>query len=271
MARYYFPKMVTKLSDYIESCEMCLKRKMPKVEPCPGIQPIEVDHLDIGGCISYDFKGPLPVSNKSALYQCNNRYVLVIIDHATRYVMALPTPTMEAGVVAEIILSFWIPRFGIPRTIISDLAKTFAGKVLRTIYEALQIDINLTASYNPNANGLCEQVNRNISSLLRVMMDEGIEEWPKKLNVLFSAYNASPQTSTGYSPNYLIYGRELIEPLDTFIQHSNGKGTKERRVLAELEQRLRLRRKALEVLQLKFEEINEKVRIKSAERVRGGR
>ena len=265
MARYYFPKMVTKLADYIENCFDCVKRKLPKKDPRPEIQPISVDHSDIGGTISYDFKGPLPPSDKSTLYQCTNRFVLVIIDHASRYVQAYPTPTMEAKVVAEIMISHWIPRFGIPRVIISDRAKTFAGSVLRTIYNAMHIEVNLTAAYNPSCNGLVEQVNRNISNLMRVLMDEGINNWPNKLNMLFSAYNATPHSTTGYSPNYIIFARELIEPLDTLLCYTGVRGTKEQRVMTELEERVRLRRKALEILQEKMDAINVKVRTKSAE------
>ena len=263
--RYYFPKLAVRLSGYIDRCEQCLKRKMPKRPPRPEIQPIVVDHLSIGSLISYDFKGPLPMSSKSTLYQCNNRFALVIIDHSTRYALAYPTPTMESGVIAEIILNHWIPRFGVPSMIISDRAKSFSGAVIRAIYKALQIEVSLTASYNPAANGLCEQVNRNISSLMRVLLNNDVENWPSKLNVVFSAYNSFPQTSTGYSPNYLVYGRELIEPLDTLLQHTGVEGAKANRAVNELEQRLRLRRQALEMLQAKFNKANEKVRVESAE------
>ena len=242
LSRYYFPKMAVRVAEYIESCELCIKRKMPKRNPQPQATPLSFDAQEIGGCISYDFKGPLPLSTKSALYQSKNRYVLCIIDHATRYVMAVPTPTMEAAVVAEIIISSWIPRFGCPRVVISDRAKNFTGKVMRTIYQALQVDVNLTASYNPSANGLIEQVNRNISSLLMIALEETVEEWPKHLNLLFSAYNASPQTTTHYSPNFLVYGRELVEPLDLCLRMDAIKGRKQRQIVEELEQRLKIRR-----------------------------
>ena len=215
--RYYFPNLITRLTEHIESCRPCIRRKMPSRKPKPALQPIPVDHLDIGGTISYDFKGPLPTSSKSVLYQCHNRFVLSIVDFATRYVLAVPTPSMEARVVAEVILSAWIPRFGVPRTVISDRAKSFTGIVMKTIYGALQVDVNITAAYNPNANGLIEQTNRNISSLLMVMLEEGVEDWPKKLPIVFSAYNATPQCYTGHSPNFLVMGREIIEPLDLFL------------------------------------------------------
>ena len=261
ISRFYFPYMITRLTDHINKCEPCLKRKMPRKEPKPEIQPLgmEGENLEIGACISYDFKGPLPVADKTALYQCKNRFVLVIIDHATRYVLAYPTPSMDARVVSEIILSHWIPRFGVPRYVISDRAKTFTGKVMSTIYKALQIEIRLTASYNPACNGLVEQVNRNISSLLMVMVEDKIDEWPKHLNLLFSAYNASPHSTTGYSPNFLVYGRELIEPLDTIIRTDGITGKKERGVLQDLEERLKVRRRALELIELKYKEASEKV------------
>ena len=114
---------------------------MPKRLPKPELYPIEYDSQDIGGTISYDFKGPLPTSTKTALNQCNNRYVLVIIDHATRYVVATPLPTMEASLVSDVMLSSWIPRFGVPRVVISDRARNFTGKVMKTIYKALQVDM----------------------------------------------------------------------------------------------------------------------------------
>ena len=265
VGKFYFPNMVPRLAEYINSCPYCIKRKMPKNTPRPVIQPIEVDHGDIGGVISYDFKGPLPTAEKSILYQHRSRFVLVIIDHATRYVMAHPTPTMEAKVVAEIMISRWIPNFGVPRTVISDRAKSFTGTVMRTVYGALEVDMQLTAAYNPACNGLCEQVNRNISSLLFIMVEEGGDDWAKKINLLFSAYNASVQSSTGYSPNFLVYGRELIEPIDLHLNRQCPKDAKGRQVLEELEERLRLRRRALDLLQIRQEETN----AKRAERSKG--
>ena len=258
-ARFYFPCLVSRLTEFIENCEDCLKRKMPKRTPKPVNQPLQFEHTEIGSCISYDFKGPLPVADKSILHQYKSRYVLVIIDFSSRYVMAFPTPTMESRVVAEFMLSHWITKFGVPQIVISDRAPTFTGKVMSTIYKALQVEMRLTASYNPAANGLVEQVNRNISSLLMVMLEDGVSDWPKKLNILFSAYNASPQITTGYSPNYIVFGRELVEPVDLVLGSKGITGAKEKGVLEELKGRLKLRRRALELLELRFMKSNEKV------------
>lgn len=264
--RFYFPCMVPRLAEFINSCEFCLKRKMPKMEPRPAINPIAVDHRDIGGLVSYDFKGPLPCSQGSKLYPHKCRYILVVIDHATKYSIGHACPTMESSVVAEVMLGRWIPLMGVPRMVLSDRARTFSGTVMRTIYKALGVEVVHTAAYNPNCNGLVEQQNRLISNLLFVMLEESADEWPKQLNLLFSAYNASPQSATGYSPNFLVLGREIIEPTDFMLYQQAAQDAKGQRAFEELEDRMRLRRRALELLQLKFEEKREKTYTESKEK-----
>ena len=267
--QFYFPHLMAKLTNHIQSCKPCLRRKMPLRGNKPPVQPIEFDTYDLGGCIGYDFKGPLPSSSKSVLHQCINRYILIVIDYASRYVMAFPTPTMEARVVSEIILTAWIPFFGVPRVIISDRAKYFTGKVMTAIFGALQVDMNLTASYNPQCNGLTEQINRNISNLLGVMLEEEVDEWPKHLKLLFSAYNSTPQCTTGISPNFVVFGRELVQPLDLILNTGAAVNAKSRNVVAELEERLQVRRKALDLLNLRFMEAQDKVRKEQSRKVRG--
>ena len=235
--QFHFPNLMAKLTEHINTCKPCLRRKMPLRPNKPPIQPIEFDCGDLGGCIGYDFKGPLPNSSKSVLYQSVNRYVLVIVDYASRYVRAFPTPTMEARVVVDIILTGWIPLFGVPRVVISDRAKNFTSKIMKAIYKALQVDMKLTASYNPQCNGLTEQTNRNISILLGIMMEDEVEDWPGKLQLIFSAYNASIHCTTGFSPNYIVFGRELVQPLD-LILNTGAADAKTRQVVLELEERV---------------------------------
>ena len=56
-----------------------------------------------------------------------------------------------------------------------------------------------------------------------------------------------------------MYGRELVEPLDLCLRMDAIKGRKQRQIVEELEQRLKIRRKALELLNLRYEEAGEKV------------
>ena len=54
ISRFYFPYMITRLTDHINKCEQCLRRKMPRKEPKPEIHPLgmEGENLEIGACIN---------------------------------------------------------------------------------------------------------------------------------------------------------------------------------------------------------------------------
>ena len=40
------------------------------------------------------------------------------------------------------------------------------------------------------------------------------QDWCQHLPYIMSAYNSSKHEGTNYSPNYLVYGREIRMPLD---------------------------------------------------------
>ena len=46
------------------------------------------------------------------------------------------------------------------------------------------------------------------------MVSESQKDWQDKLSVITAAYNAAQHEATGYSPYYLMYGREYCTPLD---------------------------------------------------------
>ena len=85
--------------------------------------------------------------------------------------------------------------------------------------------------------GLTEQTNRNISILLGIRMEDEVDNWPGKLQLIFSAYNSSIHCTTGFSPNYIVFGRELVQPLD-LILNTGAADAKTRQVVLELEERV---------------------------------
>jgi len=46
---------------------------------------------------------------------------------------------------------------------------------------------------------------------------ENQKDWDTKLPFVMAAYRASQHESTGYSPNFLVFGRELRAPLDVVL------------------------------------------------------
>ena len=150
--------------------------------------------------------GPLPRS------RTGNRFVLVVVDYATRYPEAIPHRTVDAEQVAEALMGFF-STVGIPVEILTDQGSNFMSKLLKEVYHLMGVKPICTSPYHPQTDGFVERFNQTLKAMLRRSAEEG-KDWDKlPLYVLF-AYREVPQETTGFSPFELLYGREVRGPLD---------------------------------------------------------
>ena len=63
-------------------------------------------------------------------------------------------------------------------------------------------------------DGLVERFNQTLKAMLRRTAREEGKDWDKLLPYLLFAYREVPQSSTGFSPFELLYGRPVRGPLD---------------------------------------------------------
>ena len=77
-----------------------------------------------------------------------------------------------------------------------------------------QIRILRTTPYRPEGNGSCERFNRTLISMLGTLPDDFKSKWPHHISTLVDAYNCTCSNATGFSPYYLLYGRQPLLPID---------------------------------------------------------
>ena len=154
-----------------------------------------------------DIVGPLPRSRSGM------RYILVICDYATHYPEAIPLKSFDADHVAEALLTFF-SRVGIPSEILTDQGSNFTSQLLMEIYRLLHVHPIRTTPYLPQTDGLVERFNQTLKSMLKKTTVEEGKDWDRLIPYLLFAYQEVPQSSTGFSPFELVFGRPVRGPMD---------------------------------------------------------
>ncbi|PIK59722.1 hypothetical protein BSL78_03385 [Apostichopus japonicus] len=154
-----------------------------------------------------DLVGPLqPLTDKG------NRYILTLVDYATRYPEAVPLQRIETERVAEALIEIF-SRVGVPEEILSDMGTQFTSDLMKEVGRLLSLKQMNTSPYHPMCNGLVEKFNGTLKRMLRRMCSERPSDWDRYLPALLFAYREAPQESLGFSPFELLYGRTVRGPL----------------------------------------------------------
>lgn len=106
---------------------------------------------------------------------------------------------------------------GAPRQLLTDRGRTFLSAVVDEILRSCNTKHKFTTSYHPQTNGLTERLNRTITDMLAKYVAADHQDWDIHLPYVTFAYNSSRHDTAGYSPFYLLYGREPALPLDTLL------------------------------------------------------
>src|SRR5688572_22623507 len=206
---FYWPKMYEDIRTYIESCDSCQRRGRARRKE--RLLPLKVgapfDKIGI------DIKGPLPLTTKG------NRYLVVAMDYFTKWPEAKAIPNAQAKTVARFIFDEIICRHGVPKEILSDRGTHFNNNLIEELCHRYDTKHRLTSSYRPQTNGMVERFNRTIGASLAKLIipkDEN-KEWDDYVNAVLLAYRTKKHETTGFTPFYLVYGRQARLPIELMV------------------------------------------------------
>ncbi len=112
-SRFYWPKMMFDVQEYIKNCGACITRKSPGQRAAPLHQITSSGPMDL---VCIDFLTVEPDSKGMS-------NVLIITDHFTRYAQAFPSKNQKALSVAKILVEKYFIHYGLPARIHSDQGK----------------------------------------------------------------------------------------------------------------------------------------------------
>ncbi|KAK7945434.1 hypothetical protein WMY93_001162 [Mugilogobius chulae] len=202
--RFYWPRMSSEVEQYIKTCGRCISRKTLPQRSSPLNQITSNGPLDL---VCIDFLQIEP--DKKGIAN-----VLVVTDHFTRYAQAFPTKDQKSVTVAKVLWEKYFVHYGLPARIHSDQGRDFESRLIKELLSMLGIRKSRTSPYHPQGDAQPERFNRTLLSMLGTLENVRKQNWSQHISQLVHAYNCSKNESTGYSPYFLMFGRNARLPVD---------------------------------------------------------
>jgi len=100
----------------------------------------------------------------------------------------------------------------VPLQLLSDRGAEFEGHIFQEICELLGVDKLRTTAYKLSTNGALEKMHRTLNTMLEKIVDEKQKDWDVHVVYVMTACNATVHSATGFTPNRLVFGREMRYP-----------------------------------------------------------
>ena len=158
--KFFWPSMHNDVFEYVNGCALCLRRKGRPIEQgkmvsLPKGTPFRV--------VASDIFGPLPPTQRG------NKFILVFIDHFTKWPVIIPTPVITAEHFVRCFHDYWITQFGCPSRLLTDGGPQFVADISREFCNKYNISKTVSTAYHPQSNRVAEAFMKVLSHSLAIL------------------------------------------------------------------------------------------------------
>ena len=167
--------------------------------------------------IHIDAIGPLPPTPGK------NIYVQVVVDRFSKFCIAYPTTSLDAETTTAEFIERVVLAEGIPTYLQSDNGTSYKNSKFRNMTSTLNIKHVFSSAYRPKSNGQAERYVKTLSEGMRAFCEEHQDTWDVFLPHLVFSLNNTESSTTGYTPFFIMKGRNPSTVIDSKITQKEEK------------------------------------------------
>ncbi len=205
-SKYYWPGMVSEITDYVRTCPDCQRVRVHHHKPYGEMVAIPPGGMNPFHTVTMDFITDMPPARDPYTGKTCDA-ILVLVDKLTKHATYIATAKdLKADGLADIVWREFVSLRGMMRNLITDRGSLFTSKFWTTLCWHLGAKRRLSTAFHPQTDGQTERQNQTLEHYLRVYSNYKQDNWPELLPMAAFAYNNSVHASTNRTPQEMLMG-----------------------------------------------------------------
>ncbi|GBG72939.1 hypothetical protein CBR_g12661 [Chara braunii] len=198
--QFRWPDLITDVTRYCDSCEVCRRSKPRNRNPYGELRPMPIPRGP-GLSIAMDVTSPFP---RDRLGHDGN---LAVVDRLSKYACFLPCKYYSmAPELAHLLHTGWICGHGVPEDIVSDRDTRFMSAFCTALMQESGTKMKPSSARHPQTDGQTERAHQTAQMMLHTLIRPDQKNWVDRLPDIELAYNTSVHPTIGVTPFELHHG-----------------------------------------------------------------
>ncbi|UYV80241.1 K02A2.6-like [Cordylochernes scorpioides] len=199
--KYFWINMDFDIENLIRNCPICVRN-----QPLINDQPLQIVPLPSKPWmkLGIDIVGPI-----------GHHYVLTVIDYYSSYPEAMIIEDIFSKTIIKKLMEIFA-RHGYPHEVVTDNGLQFVSTSMEGFLKECGIRHIKASPYYLKSNGKIERFHRFLKKQFNSSSEEG-KDWKEDLSRILMSYRTTPNRSTGKTPAFLLFSREIKTKLSSLV------------------------------------------------------
>ena len=210
----FWPYQREHVRAFIKKCPLCQKMSMLKTPI--HTHPFVLGTFSISARVAIDTVGPLPEDENK------NKYIIVMVDCFSRYVLLIPAKYATAISAAKALLQ-WLALFGTPQQLLSDMGSQYITQIIDELLLHVGTEKLDTMPGIHEENSIVERRNKELVRHIRAIVNhKKIKNlWSDTLPLIQRIMNTNIIETIGVSPAQIMFGNAIDLDRGIFLDPGN--------------------------------------------------